>query len=47
MVRPKTDPLLDSIALPLSTSGVVTCPVFFEPIIPGRRLGWGWGDVAA
>jgi hypothetical protein len=25
----------------------VTCPGFFEPIIPGGPLGWGWGDVAA
>ena len=25
----------------------VTCPCIFGPIIPGRRLGWGWGDAAA
>ena len=25
----------------------LTCSGFFEPIIPGGRLGWGWGDVAA
>ena len=26
---------------------IVTCPWLFGPIIPGRRLGWGWGDAAA
>ena len=25
----------------------VTCSGIFDPIIPGRRLGWGWVDVAA
>jgi len=25
----------------------LTCSGFFEPIIPGGRLGWGWVDVAA
>jgi len=25
----------------------MTCPWFFEPFIPGGRLGWRWGDVGA
>jgi hypothetical protein len=28
-------------------AAALTCSGFFEPIIPGGRLGWGWVDVAA
>jgi hypothetical protein len=38
-------------ALRLAESGTpvafLACSGFFEPIIPGGWLGWGWGDVAA
>lgn len=31
----------------LAIVGEVTCVGFFEPLIPGGRLGWMKGDAAA